>query len=132
MIRGMFALIPGIKNISENIQATCIVDKFLEHSRFFVFCAGGEEEYYLSSADWMTRNFDDRVETACPIYDKGIRQEIKDFLSAQWQDSVKARILNKDLDNQYKNTSSHERIRAQDAFYQYLKAKLDGSAVMDV
>ncbi|NIW80666.1 MAG: polyphosphate kinase 1, partial [Calditrichae bacterium] len=101
MVRSMFSLIPGEENVSENIDAISIVDKFLEHSRFFVFCNGGENKYYLTSADWMPRNLDNRVEVTFPIYDPSIQQEIKEFINIQWQDNVKARILNPTLDNQY-------------------------------
>ena len=121
MIRGMFSLIPGIKGMSEHIRATCIVDRFLEHSRVFVFCAGGDEAYYLSSADCMRRSFDQRVEVACPIYDPDLRQEIKDYLDIQWRDNVKARILNAKLDNTYNTFPSSPRVRAQEQLYTYFQ-----------
>ena len=130
MVRGMFSLIPQVKGMSENIQARRIVDRFLEHTRLFVFCAAGEEKYYLSSADWMPRNLDHRVEVACPIYDKRIRGEIKDFLDIQWKDNVKATSLNENLDNPNKKAPA-KTIRAQVAFYEYCKRKL-GDKVDDM
>ncbi|PKO97741.1 MAG: polyphosphate kinase 1, partial [Bacteroidetes bacterium HGW-Bacteroidetes-9] len=71
--RGTCTMIPGMKDFSENIEVISIVDKFLEHSRVFVFYNGGDEKYYISSADWMVRNLDNRIEVACPVYDKGIQ-----------------------------------------------------------
>ncbi len=70
IVRGICVIYPGIPEISENIEAISIVDKFLEHSRVYIFCNGGEPDYYIASADWMTRNFDHRVEVVCPVLDK--------------------------------------------------------------
>lgn len=121
MVRGMFSLVPGVEGMSENIRAAGIIDKYLEHSRVFVFCHGGDAKYFLSSADWMPRNLDRRVEVACPIYDEEIQQEIRRYLDIQWRDNVKARALNKDLDNQYRVTSGDERVRCQEMLYEYLQ-----------
>ena len=122
IIRGICALVPGVSGISENIEAVSIVDKFLEHSRIFMFWNGGEPKYFISSADWMTRNLDRRVEVACPIYDKSIQQELQTHLDIQWQDNVKARILNGTLDNQYRQPDPSEPpIRAQEAIYEWLQ-----------
>ncbi len=120
MVRGMLSLIPQVKGVSEKIQAKRLVDKFLEHSRMFVFCAGGEEKYYLSSADWMRRNLDHRVEVAFPIYDKKIRHEIKDFLNLQWQDNVKAGIVNDNLESK-PDDAAKPLVRFQDEIYTYLR-----------
>lgn len=124
IVRGMFSLISGAKDISENIEAISIVDKFLEHSRIFVFCNGGDEKYYISSADCMSRNFDKRVEAACPIYDKEIQHELKTFLDIQWQDNVKSRVLDKDLKNYYNQKRMNKKIRAQNKIYDFLKDQL--------
>jgi polyphosphate kinase len=122
IIRGICALVPGVSGISENIEAVSIVNKFLEHSRIFMFWNGGEPKYFISSADWMTRNLDRRVEVACPIYDKSIQQELQTHLDIQWQDNVKARILNGTLDNQYRQPDPSEPpIRAQEAIYEWLQ-----------
>ncbi|HEX7492621.1 MAG TPA: polyphosphate kinase 1, partial [Bacteroidales bacterium] len=75
IIRGMISLVPGLKDISENIKAIGIVDQFLEHTRFLIFCNGGDEECYISSADLMTRNIEHRIEVTCPIFDKSIKNE---------------------------------------------------------
>ncbi len=125
MVRGMFSLIPGVKGLSENIEARGTVDKYLEHTRIFVFCQGGKEKYFLSSADWMPRNIDRRIEATCPIYDPALQQEIRDFLEIHWQDNVKARILNDKLDNQIANADAKKKVRAQDALYKYFQNKLE-------
>src|SRR5574337_601122 len=92
---------PG-DSFSKNIEAISIVDKYLEHSRVFIFCNGGREKYFLSSADWMKRNLDSRSEVAIPIYDKEIQRELLRYIEIQWNDNTKARIINKKQDNQYR------------------------------
>jgi polyphosphate kinase len=101
IVRGICCITPGVPRLSENIEAISIVDKFLEHSRIFVFCNNNQELFYISSADWMTRNLDHRVEVACPIYDEEIKKEIRKTLEIQMSDNVKARIINDVQDNQY-------------------------------
>jgi polyphosphate kinase len=101
IIRGMMSLVPGIKGLSENIKAVGIVDRFLEHSRLMIFCNGGNEEYYISSADLMTRNLDHRVEVTCPIFDKGIRSELKKLFEIHWSDNVKARKIDQHMLNDF-------------------------------
>ncbi|HUT64267.1 MAG TPA: polyphosphate kinase 1 [Anaerolineae bacterium] len=125
IVRGICSLIPGIEGLSKHIQAVSIVDRFLEHSRVFVFCNGGEEKYYISSADWMTRNLDRRVEVACPIFDKELQAELKDLLDIQFRDNTKARELNENMDNHYKKIPQKTPVRAQIDFYTYLKEKID-------
>ncbi len=122
LVRGMISLIPGVKELSENIEAISIVDKFLEHSRIFVFGNGGDPLYFLSSADWMTRNLDRRVEVTCPVYAPEIKQELQDFLDIQWRDNVRARILDEKQNNNFRN-DRREKIRAQWRIYAYLKNK---------
>lgn len=101
IVRGICCITPGVPGLSENIEAISIVDKFLEHSRVFVFCNNNQELFYLSSADWMTRNLDHRVEVACPIFDEEIKKEIRKTLEIHLSDNVKARIINDVQDNQY-------------------------------
>lgn len=100
IVRGICSLIPGKKGLSENINAVSILDRFLEHSRIYVFANGGRERVYISSADWMNRNLDSRVEVTCPVYDKKIRNTILKFMELQWSDNVKARSLNHNKLNQ--------------------------------
>lgn len=99
IVRGMFSMAPGAKGVSENIQAIGIVDRFLEHTRFMIFCNGGDELVYIASADIMPRNLDRRIEVTCPVWDPAIKKEINDIFNIQWNDNVKARILDAELSN---------------------------------
>jgi polyphosphate kinase len=121
IVRSMFSLVPGVPQLSSNIEAISIVDKFLEHSRVFVFCNGGNARYFISSADIMQRNIDHRLEVTCPIYDKSIQDELKNYLEIQWRDNVKARILNDGLTNSIKVEDSGKKIRSQLEIYDYLR-----------
>ncbi len=123
IVRGICCLIPGIKGMSENIEAISIVDKFLEHPRLFIFANGGDPKIYISSADWMTRNIENRVEVGCPIYDPEIRQEIMDTFEISWRDNVKARRFNRSQDNRYVRNSK-PKLRSQFALYDYYADKL--------
>jgi len=124
IIRGTCSLTPGIPGLSENVEAISIVDKFLEHSRILIFCNGGDEKYYITSADWMTRNLDRRVEIACPIFDKDVQHEIRDIIEVQLKDNVKARIINAVQDNEYIIKDGLPRIRSQSETYKYYQKKL--------
>lgn len=123
IVRGICALIGQQPGYSENIQVLSIVDKYLEHSRVFIFCNNNEEKTYLSSADWMKRNMDIRVEVGFPVYDAALQQEIKDFMNLQWNDNTKGRWINKELNNAYKELPNDTKNRSQTAFYDYLKEK---------
>jgi len=96
MIRGICCLRAGIANQSENITVRSIVGRFLEHARIFHFHNGGAEELYLSSADWMPRNLDRRVELMFPVLDPGIAKEIRAVMDVQWQDTLKAWVMKAD------------------------------------
>jgi polyphosphate kinase len=122
IVRGIFGLQIGVNGFSENITAISIVDKYLEHSRIFLFGAGGEEKMYISSADWMPRNLNRRVEVACPIYDEEIKKELKKMLEIQLKDNSKSRILDPSLSNTYSKNNPDETFRAQEDFYNYIKS----------
>ena len=124
IVRGICCLVPGIKGMSENIEAVSIIDKFLEHTRLYVFCNDNDPKVYISSADFMTRNIENRVEVSCPIYDEEIKQELIDTFEICWKDNVKSRILNATQNNAYKR-NNEPKVRAQFATYDYLKNKLD-------
>ena len=124
IIRGICCLIPGVKGMSENIEAISVVDKFLEHPRIFIFGNEGEPKVYISSADWMTRNLDNRVEVGCPIYDEDIKQEIIDTFEISWADNVKARVFNDKQDNAYRK-NGNAKVRSQFAMYDYYLNKLN-------
>ena len=124
IIRGICCIIPDVKGMSEQIEAISIVDRYLEHTRAYVFTNAGTPLVYLSSADWMERNMDRRVEVAFPVEDPRLKQEVLDILDLQWNDSVKSRLLDKGQVNHYvvapKGT---EPIRSQTAIREYLKKK---------
>jgi polyphosphate kinase len=123
-VRGMYSALPHTLEQQKNIEAIAIIDRLLEHTRIFVFHNGGEEKVFLSSGDWMTRNLDRRVEVVFPIYDADLRRELKALLEIQWQDNVKARILRAEMTNQYRPRKG-KAVRAQMAFYDYLRAKIE-------
>ncbi|WP_298487112.1 polyphosphate kinase 1 [uncultured Maribacter sp.] len=124
IIRGICCLIPGVKGMSENIEAISVVDKFLEHSRVFIFGNDGDSKVYISSADWMTRNLDNRVEVGCPIYDEDIKKEILDTFDICWNDNVKARVFSDKQDNAYRK-EGEEASRSQFVSYDYYLNKLN-------
>src|SRR5213078_592494 len=101
IVRGVCSLVTGVKGMSDNIEIISIVDKYLEHSRIFVFCNGGHEKYFISSGDWMYRNLDHRSEVAVPIHDKKLQKELRNYLLIQFHDNTKARIINRNQDNKY-------------------------------
>lgn len=123
IIRGMCCLVPGVKGFSEHIEVISIVDKYLEHARVHIFCNGGKELVYLTSADFMSRNIDNRVEVGFPIYSDELRKEIKDIINMQLQDNTKAREINSSNNNAYHKTDSGIPNRAQIDIYNYLKYK---------
>ena len=104
------------------VKAISIVDEYLEHSRVFIFHNGGSEKVYISSADWMVRNLDHRVEATAPVFDEGIKKVLNNILNIQLSDNVKARVLNNDLDNEYVKTPG-KKIRSQIEIYNYLLAQ---------
>ena len=119
VIRGICCLRPGIKGVSENITVRSIVDRFLEHSRIFYFRHGGKDALYLSSADWMTRNMEKRIEILFPIIDETIKKRVKHILDITLQDNVKAREQNKDGNYSYvKKKEQDIEIQSQLIFYQ--------------
>ncbi|WP_046745811.1 polyphosphate kinase 1 [Kordia zhangzhouensis] len=123
IVRGICCLIPGVKGMSENIEAISIVDKFLEHPRLFIFGNEGDPKIYISSADWMTRNIDKRVEVTCPIYDEDIKKELLDTFNIGWSDNVKARVFSEKQDNAYRKNQLIK-VRSQFATYDYYLEKL--------
>lgn len=118
--RSSCAIVPGIKGISDNIRVISIVDRFLEHSRVFVFANAGNELYYISSADWMVRNLDARIEVACPVYDTEIKQQLKTMLLLQLKDNIKARKVNHNSPNTYV-TGGPPATRSQTEIYRFFK-----------
>ena len=126
IVRGICCLVPGIKGISENIEAISVVDRFLEHPRMVIFENGGNRDIFISSSDWMTRNLDNRVEVSCPIYDKDIQQELVDTFELSWNDNVKSRWVNS-IDTFIYRTNGATALRSQEASYNYYQNKIEAS-----
>lgn len=123
IIRGICCLIPGIHGMSENIKIISIIDKFLEHTRVLIFCNNDNPKVYISSADWMTRNIENRVEVTCPIYDEDIKNELMDIFDICWRDNVKARILDEAQSNAYIRNDL-PKVHSQFDTYDYFLKKL--------
>lgn len=122
IVRGMCSLITGVKNLSTNINIRSIVDRYLEHPRVMIFHNNGDEKIYISSADWMTRNLDHRIEVATPIFSKKLKKVIKDLIDIQFNDNVKARIIDEKQTNRYvERTATQREIRSQMEIYEYLE-----------
>lgn len=128
IVRGMCALVAGVKGMSENIEVISIVDRFLEHPRVMIFHNGGAPKVFISSADWMTRNIDRRVEVGCPIYSDSLRQRIMDIFELQFADRVKARAIDEEQKNHYVKRGNRRKIRSQTEIYHYLKASEKAAA----
>ncbi len=124
IVRGICSLIPGVKGMSENIEAISIVGKFLEHPRLFIFENAGNVKVYISSADLMGRNLDNRVEITCPIYDEDIKKEILENFEIGWSDNVKARVFSSKKDNAYRKNNKPP-VRSQFKMYNYYLNKLE-------
>ncbi|MRT15954.1 polyphosphate kinase 1 [Vitellibacter sp. q18] len=124
IVRGICCLIPGVAGMSENIEAISIVGKFLEHPRLFIFENAGDTKVYISSADFMGRNLDNRVEISCPIYDPAIKQEILENFEIGWSDNVKARVISIKNDNAYLKNDKPP-VRSQFKMYDYYLNKLE-------
>lgn len=127
-IRGICCLVPGVKGMSENIEAISIVDNYLEHTRLFIFCNDNNPEVLISSADFMTRNLDGRVEVTCPIYQDDIKKQLIDTFEVGWKGNVKARFHSEKLDNKYRIRKEDEPVfRAQLETYNYYKNQQETS-----
>jgi len=126
IVRGASALRAGVKGLSENIKAYSVVGRYLEHARVVVFGAGGKPEFYISSADWMKRNLDRRIEVSVPIYDEALQAEISAMLELQMRDNVKRRKLDKKQRNRYASPGSDGRVEAHKALHGFYERQLKG------
>jgi polyphosphate kinase len=124
IVRGICMLQPGVARVSENIEAITIVGRFLEHSRIMVFANAGNELYYLSSADWMERNFDHRIEVACPVFDRELQRELMTLLQIQLRDNTKARHIHPTRSNQYVKGNLNLKLNSQLETYKFFKDKV--------
>lgn len=123
-VRGMFCMFPKFLKNSEPIEAIGLIDRYLEHSRIYISCNNNNPQVYISSADWMARNLDNRVEVACPIYNEELKKELLIFFDIQWHDNVASRVLDNNLENRLKSPcAGEEAIRSQSYFYNFLKKR---------
>ncbi|WKT00569.1 hypothetical protein NYR30_04610 [Gallibacterium salpingitidis] len=122
IVRGMCSLKAGVKGLSDNIHIISIVDRFLEHPRVYYFANNGDPDVYISSADWMTRNLDRRIEVGTPLLDPDAKQCVIDILNIQLADNVKARVIDSKEQNDYVQ-NDEPRCRSQLAIYDYLAAR---------
>lgn len=121
IIRGICSLVPGVKGVSDKIEAISIVDRYLEHARIFWFHNKGDEKVYISSADWMVRNLHRRIETMVPILDEDIKNTVKELMNIQLYDNVKARYIHKTRNNEYRTETTDLAVRSQVETYYYMK-----------
>ena len=127
LVRGNCALTTGVRRVSENIQALGIIDRHLEHSRVLIFANGGEERYFIGSADWMSRNLDNRVEVYTPVYDSEFQKQLKTVIEFGLKDNVKARIVDGSGKNELNTTSNETPFRSQKELYQFYKNNYETS-----
>ncbi len=120
IIRGMCSLLPGIPGLSENIQAISIVDRFLEHPRVMIFNNENDPKVFISSADWMSRNLDKRIEVGCPIYDEDLKTLVLKIIEQQFKDTTKARVIDRLQQNAYVKRGNRKKVRSQLAIYDQL------------
>lgn len=120
LVRGNCSLVPGIPGVSDHIRIVGIIDRYLEHSRIFVFAAGGEERVFIGSADWMPRNLDNRVEVVTPVYDPEVKEEMKRIVDFGLRDTLQARIVDGEGKNLFKQPDEDgQPFRSQEALYEY-------------
>ena len=123
IVRGICCLVPGLKNMSSNIEVISIVDRFLEHTRLMIFNNNENNKVFISSADWMTRNLDNRVEVTCPILQDDLKKEINDIFEIYWKDNLKSSLVN--CANQLSLSDSKNSFRSQEMIYQYYLNKIE-------
>jgi len=127
LVRGNCSLITGVPNISENIQAFGIIDRYLEHSRILIFANGGNERYFIGSADWMQRNLDFRVEVYTPVFDREIQEQLKRIIEFGLKDNVKSRIVDGTGQNVLNSTFDKTPFRSQEELYKYYRNNYEAS-----
>jgi polyphosphate kinase len=129
LVRGNCSLRTGLRPISENIEAYGIIDRYLEHSRIMIFCNGGDERYYIGSADWMQRNLDNRVEVYVPIYDIHLRKQLKKTIESGLRDNLKARIVDGSGKNILNELPEQLPYRSQEEIYKYYQKQAEKKSV---
>lgn len=123
LVRGNCSIITGIPGVSDNIHLTGIIDRYLEHSRIFIFCNGGDEKYYIGSADWMTRNFDRRIEVVAPVYEPELKADLKQIVEFGLCDNKQGRIVDGTGGNLPIVSDISTPFRSQEELYKYYQNK---------
>lgn len=124
LVRGNCSLVTGIPGVSERIHICGIIDRYLEHSRILIFGNGGDERYYIGSADWMTRNLDNRIEVMVPVYDPDIQRELKRIITDGLRDTMQGRIVDGTGRNLPWTTGEETPFRSQEALYNHYKEEI--------
>lgn len=124
IVRGICCLMPGVAGMSENITVRRIVDRYLEHTRLFIFGAGDNPEVIMGSADWMTRNLYHRIEVCVPVKNISCKKELLDYFEIQWSDTDKAVVLSPSLEQHPVEAAKDEKLNAQHSIYQYLQKRV--------
>ena len=124
LVRGNCSLVTGVPKLSENIQAYGIIDRYLEHSRIMIFANGGDEKYYIGSADWMGRNLDNRIEVYAPVYDADLKHQLKRIIEYGLKDNLKARIVDGSGKNVLQSIPDNKPFISQQELYKSYKNSL--------
>ncbi|WP_329904351.1 RNA degradosome polyphosphate kinase [Porphyromonas pogonae] len=124
-LRGNCSIVPGVKGVSENIFINAIIDRYLEHSRIFIFCNEGNEKYFLGSADWMNRNLDRRIEVISPVYDSDIKCQLKRIVESGLRDTSQGHYVNCNKGEPRRLTAPKPLYRSQKDLYEYYKTILN-------
>lgn len=119
LVRGNCSLITGIPGVSDTIRINGIIDRYLEHSRIFIFANGGDEKVFIGSADWMPRNLDNRIEVVAPVYDPGIKADLKRVIEYGLKDTLQGRIVDGTGENRPWTTEDNLPFRSQEELYKY-------------
>lgn len=125
LVRGNCSIVTGVRGMSENIEVFGIIDRYLEHSRIMIFANGGDEKYFIGSADLMERNLDRRIEVITPIYDEDLKRQLKHTIEFGLKDNVKARVVNGQGDNAVHKTADEQAFRSQVELYNFYKSKIE-------
>lgn len=126
LVRGNCSLVTGIPGKSDNIRICGIIDRYLEHSRIFIFANGGEKKCFIGSADWMPRNLDNRIEVVTPVYDAKIKEDLEKVIDYGLRDTMQGRIVDGTGENRPWTTEDGEAFRSQEQLYLHYREQLAG------
>lgn len=126
LVRGNCSLVTGIPGKSDNIRICGIIDRYLEHSRIFIFANGGEKKCFIGSADWMPRNLDNRIEVVTPVYDAKIKEDLEKVIDYGLRDTMQGRVVDGTGENRPWTTEDGEAFRSQEQLYLHYREQLAG------